>query len=154
RGPRPLRRARRPPGAVRRPRRARRRPHGVRLHTHLYEHVDTDVARDRWGTTPWRVLADHGWAQPRTWLAHVVDVPAAELGEMADAGVAVAHLPAPDLKMGWGAAPLRAMVDAGVTVGIGTTGAASNDGASLLGDLRLSALVHRRGDPAAWPTAR
>jgi cytosine/adenosine deaminase-related metal-dependent hydrolase len=129
---------------------------GVRLHTHLYEHVDTEAAFHRHGKSPWELLVEHGWAQERTWLAHVVDVPHAELDEMAAAGVAVAHLPAPDLKMGWGTAPFRKFLDAGLTVGMGTTGSSSNDGANLLGDLRLAALAHRTGepDPERWPTAR
>ena len=48
----------------------------VRLHTHLYEKVDAEAARERYGRTPWELLVEHGWAQPRTWLAHVVDPPA------------------------------------------------------------------------------
>lgn len=130
---------------------------GVRLHTHLYEEVDVAVARERHGRTPWELLVEHGWAQARTWLAHVVDPPAHEIAEMADAGVAVAHLVAPDLRMGWGLAPLRAFLDAGVTVGFGTTGSASNDGADVLGDLRLAALAHRTTHPTQpdrWPSAR
>jgi cytosine/adenosine deaminase-related metal-dependent hydrolase len=130
---------------------------GVRLHTHLYEEVDVAVAAERYGWTPWELLVQHGWAQPRTWLAHVVDPPAHEIAEMAEAGVAVAHLVAPDLRMGWGLAPLRAFLDAGVTVGFGTTGSASNDGADVLGDLRLAALAHRTthpGEPERWPSAR
>ncbi|MFN8028286.1 MAG: amidohydrolase family protein [Acidimicrobiia bacterium] len=129
----------------------------VRLHTHLYEHVDTDACRERYGKTPWQILQEHGWAQDRTWIAHVVDVPHHEIPEMAAAGVAVAHLIAPDLRMGWGLAPLRQFLDAGCTVGFGTTGSASNDGANVLGDLRLAALAHRSADPdhpTRWPTAR
>jgi 8-oxoguanine deaminase len=130
---------------------------GVRLHTHLYEKVDAVAARERYGRTPWELLAEHGWAQPRTWLAHAVDPPPAEIAEFADAGVAVAHLIAPDLRMGWGCAPVRAYLDAGVTLGFGTTGSASNDGANLLGDLRIAALAHRStepDDPDRWPSAR
>jgi len=128
---------------------------GVRLHTHLYEAVDTAFCAERYGITPWQFLQRHGWASDRTWVAHVVDIPHHEIPELADAGVGVAHLPAPDLRMGWGAAPLREFLDAGVTVGFGTTGSASNDGANLLGDLRLAALAHRHhDDPARWPTAR
>lgn len=128
---------------------------GVRLHTHLYEAVDTAFCVDRYGITPWQFLQRHGWAGDRTWIAHVVDIPHHEIPELAEAGVAVAHLPAPDLRMGWGTAPLRAFLDAGVTVGFGTTGSASNDGANLLGDLRLAALAHRhQEDPSQWPTAR
>ena len=130
--------------------------HGVRLHTHLYEVVDTDACRAHYGRSPWEFLSEHGWAGPDTWLAHVCDVPVAELPEMAASGVSVAHLVAPDLRMGWGLAPVRAMWDAGVTVGFGTTGSASNDGANLLGDLRLAALAHRSTnvDPERWPSAR
>jgi cytosine/adenosine deaminase-related metal-dependent hydrolase len=129
---------------------------GVRLHTHLYEKVDADAARERYGRTPWELLVEHGWAQPRTWLAHVVDPPAGEIPEMAAAGVGVAHLIAPDLRMGWGLAPVRAYLEAGVTLGFGTTGSASNDGANLLGDLRVAALAHRSSspDPEQWPSAR
>jgi len=129
----------------------------VRLHTHLYEHVDTDACRARYDATPWEILQQHGWAQDRTWIAHVVDVPHHEIAEMADAGVAVAHLVAPDLRMGWGLAPLRRFLDVGCTVGFGTTGSASNDGANLLGDLRIAALAHRSSDPddpTRWPTPR
>jgi cytosine/adenosine deaminase-related metal-dependent hydrolase len=64
---------------------------------------------------------------------------------------------APDLRMGWGLAPVREFLDAGVVVGFGTTGSASNDGSNLLGDLRLAALAHRTtdpDDPARWLSAR
>jgi len=130
---------------------------GVRLHTHLYEKVDTAACQERYGMTPWQFLVEHGWAGPQTWIAHVVDPPPEEVAELAAAGVGVAHLVAPDLRMGWGLAPLRDMLDAGVAVGFGTTGSASNDGADLLGDLHLAALAHRStdpDDPTRWPTAR
>lgn len=130
---------------------------GVRLHTHLYEKVDVEVCRERYGCTPWEFLVAHGWAQPRTWLAHVPDPPGSELAEMAAAGVGIAHVVAPDLRMGWGLAPVRDMLDVGVPVGFGTTGSASNDGANLLGDLRLAALAHRSrdpDDPQRWLSAR
>ena len=114
-------------------------------------------SRERYGRSPWELLVDHGWAQPRTWLAHVVDPPETEIAAMAEAGVAVAHLIAPDLRMGWGLAPWRSFADHGVTLGFGTTGSASNDGANLLGDLRLAALAHRTSqpdEPDRWPSAR
>jgi 8-oxoguanine deaminase len=130
---------------------------GVRLHTHLYEHVDDVACRERYGCSPWELLVEHGWAQPRTWLAHVVNPPATEIPEMAAAGVGIAHLIAPDLRMGWGAAPFRDYLAAGISVGFGTTGSASNDGSDMLGDLRLAALAHRSSDPddpSRWLTAR
>lgn len=129
---------------------------GVRLHTHLYEQVDCAFCRERYGCTPWEFLVEHGWAQPNTWLAHVVDIPRREIGEVATAGVSVAHLPAPDLRMGFGLSPVREMLAAGVTVGFGTTGCASNDASNLLGDMRLAALAHRiqYTQPEDWLSAR
>jgi 8-oxoguanine deaminase len=73
------------------------------------------------------------------------------------AGIAIAHIPAADLKLGWGLAPVRSWLDAGIPVGAGTTGSMPNDGGDLLGDLRVAALAHRavqRTDPELWPSAR
>jgi 8-oxoguanine deaminase len=128
---------------------------GMRLHTHLYEQIDTEECIECYGITPWDFLVELGWAQSRTWIAHVVDPPLTELADFAAAGVSVAHLPAPDLRMGWGFAPVREMLDSVVTVGFGTTGSASNDGVNLLGDLRLAALGHRSviEDPGGWLSA-
>ena len=142
-----LRRARRRARAVRRAGRARSRPSAKSDCTPISTRRSTPTSRERYGRTPWELVAEHGWAQPRTWLAHVVDPPPAEIAEMAAAGVSVAHLIAPDLRMGWGCAPVRAYLDAGVTLGFGTTGSASNDGANLLGDLRIAALAHRGTEP-------
>ncbi|MDH3755691.1 MAG: amidohydrolase family protein, partial [Acidimicrobiia bacterium] len=71
-------------------------------------------------------------------------------------GVGIVHLIAPDLRMGWGLAPLRKYLDAGCKVGFGTTGSASNDGCNELGDLRVAALAHRdmHQPPQTWPSAR
>ena len=128
----------------------------VGLHTHLYEVVDTEFSRERFETTPWRILEANGWATPRAWLAHMNDPPSSEIAEFAEANVGIAHLIGPDMKMGWGLAPLRAYLDAGCRVGFGTTGSASNDGGNQLGDLRLAGLAHRRADidPTRWPSAR
>jgi 8-oxoguanine deaminase len=129
---------------------------GVRLHTHLYERIDGEACRERYGITPWQFLVKHGWASDRVWLAHVNDPPPEEIPEFAQAGVGLVHMIAPDLRLGWGLAPLRAYLEAEVTVGFGTTGSASNDGSNMLGDLRVAALAHRMAspDPDQWPTAR
>ncbi|MFG1972679.1 amidohydrolase family protein [Nonomuraea fuscirosea] len=129
---------------------------GVRLHTHLHHHEDTRFAQARFGTSPWRILAEHGFANDRLWVAHAVTPPPEEIAEYAAAGVGVAHIPAADLKLGWGLAPVRRYLDAGVTLGFGTTGSMTNDGANLLGDLRVAALAHRahRTEPEQWPTVR
>jgi 8-oxoguanine deaminase len=129
---------------------------GVGLHTHLYQQFDTRFCLDTHGMTPWQFLGEVGWQRPGVWLAHMVDAPSDEIPEYATAKVGVVHVPAPDLRLGWGLAPIRAYLAAGCTVGFGTTGSASNDGCNQLGDIRLAALAHRTvgGDPAQWPSVR
>ncbi len=129
---------------------------GVGLHTHLYEEVDTWFCRERYGKTPWEFIVEHGWGSGREWLAHMVDAPITEIPQYADAGVGIVHLTAPDLRMGFGLAPVREWLEGGCKVGFGTTGSASNDGCNQLGDLRLAALAHRLrpGGPERWLTAR
>ncbi|MEO3796710.1 amidohydrolase family protein [Nonomuraea sp. B10E15] len=129
---------------------------GVRLHTHLHHHEDTRFAQARFGSSPWRILAEHGFANDRLWVAHAVTPPPEEIAEYAAAGIGVAHIPAADLKLGWGLAPVRRYLDEGVTLGFGTTGSMTNDGSNLLGDLRVAALAHRapRTGPEEWPTVR
>jgi 8-oxoguanine deaminase len=129
---------------------------GVGLHTHLYEVIDTGFCVDTYGVTPWEFLLQNGWDNDRVWLAHMVDPPHEQISEFAEVGVGVVHLVAPDLRMGWGLAPLRKYLDAGCKVGFGTTGSASNDGCNELGDLRVASLVHRdmHEPPHTWPSAR
>ena len=129
---------------------------GVGLHTHLYEQIDTEFCQQRYGKTPWQVIGEAGWHRDGTWLAHMVDAPHAEVADYAAAGVGLVHLIAPDLRMGFGLASVREWLEAGCTVGFGTTGSASNDGCNQLGDLRVAALAHRLGsaDPDRWLSVR
>jgi 8-oxoguanine deaminase len=128
----------------------------VRLHTHLYHREDALFARKRYGKSPWQLLKEHRFATDGLWVAHAVTAPEEVIAEFAEAGIAVAHITAADLKLGWGLAPLREYLDAGIPVGFGTTGSATNDGANMLGDLRVASLSHRAAiaDPERWPTAR
>ncbi|MXV90918.1 MAG: amidohydrolase family protein [Acidimicrobiia bacterium] len=129
---------------------------GVGLHTHLYEGVDTQFCRRRYGKSPWQVLGQAGWHDDKVWLAHMVDCPRGEIPDYASTGVGIVHLVAPDLRMGFRPAPVRWWLDGGCTVGFGTTGSASNDGGNQMGDMRLAALAHRQHspDPERWLSAR
>lgn len=129
---------------------------GVGLHTHLYQEVDTQFCINVHGMTPWQMLGECGWQKPGVWLAHVVDAPADEIREFAAAGVGIIHVVAPDLRMGWGLAPVRDYLEGGCTIGFGTTGSASNDGCNQLADLRLAALAHRMtgSGPEQWLSVR
>lgn len=129
----------------------------VRLHTHLYERIDVEVCDAKYGTTPWRMIERLGWATDRAWFAHMNRPAPAEISEIAAAGSGAVHLIAPDLRLGWGLAPVREYLDEGAVLGFGTTGSASNDGSNELGDLRLAALAHRttgEADAGRWPSAR
>ena len=132
---------------------ARRR--GVRLHTHLAETVDEEeFCRERFGVRPVEYLDDLGWLGPDVWLAHCVHLSSDEIGRLAATGTGVAHCPSSNARLGAGIAPAADLVSAGVAVGLGVDGAASNESGELAVELRQALLVARlRGGPAAM-TAR
>ena len=128
---------------------------GLKLHTHLAETADEDeFCRERYGCTPVEYLADVGWLADDVWCAHCVHVRPDELTRFAQHGVGVAHCPASNLRLGAGVAPVREMLDAGVQVGLGVDGSASNERGDLLYEVKQALLVARgRGGPRAM-TAR
>lgn len=127
------------------------RDKGVMLHTHLAEDAD-DVAfsLERFGCRPGQYAEDLGWTGPDVWHAHCVQLDAAEIGLFARSRTGVAHCPSSNCRLGSGIAPLRAMLDAGVPVGLGVDGSASNDSGNLLGEARQAMLLQRvlHGAPA------
>ncbi|MDP9045140.1 MAG: 8-oxoguanine deaminase, partial [Pseudomonadota bacterium] len=120
------------------------RAHGVRLHTHLAE-SDNDVAytREKFGCTPAEYIDNLGWVGPDVWCAHCVKLDPAGVALFARTGTGVAHCPCSNLRLGSGIAPIRAMRDAGVAVGLGVDGSASNDAGHLLAEARLAMLLQR-----------
>jgi cytosine/adenosine deaminase-related metal-dependent hydrolase len=128
---------------------------GVRMHTHLAEVLDEeDYCLATYGRTPTDYLADLGWLGPDVWLAHCVHLSDAAIGRFAETGTAVAHCPSSNARLGAGIARVRALLDAGVPVGLGVDGAASNEHGGLSGEIRQSTYAARmRGGPAAL-TAR
>lgn len=117
---------------------------GVRLHTHLAEN-DDDVAysRERFGMTPAAYAESVGWTGADVWHAHCVKLDAGGIATFARTGTAVAHCPCSNQRLGSGIAPVRRMRDAGVPVGLGVDGSASNDGAHLLAEARSALLLQR-----------
>jgi cytosine/adenosine deaminase-related metal-dependent hydrolase len=126
------------------------RRQGVRLHTHLAETTDEDdFCRERFGRSPTEYLADLGWLGPDVWLAHAVHLDDAAVTLVADSGTAVAHCPSSNARLGAGIARIRDLRAAGVPVGLGVDGAASNEASSLLEEVRHALLFARaRGGPA------
>jgi len=116
----------------------------VMLHTHLAEDAD-DVAFSlaRFGCRPGDYAEALGWIGPDVWHAHCVQLDAREIALFARTRTGVAHCPCSNCRLGSGIAPLRAMVAAGVPVGLGVDGSASNDSGHLLGEARQAMLLQR-----------
>ena len=131
------------------------RAYGVSLHTHLAEN-DNDVAysREKFGMTPAAYAESLGWTGADVWHAHCVKLDEAGIDLFARTGTGVAHCPCSNMRLASGIAPIPAMRRAGVPVGLGVDGSASNDAAHLLGEARQAMLLARVGSqPHAEPVA-
>ena len=128
---------------------------GLQLHTHLAETVEEEAyCRELHGCTPVEYLDSLGWLDGDVWCAHCVHLRPHEIARCAGAGVGVAHCPSSNLRLGAGVAPLRELLDAGVRVGLGVDGSASNERGDLSFEVKQALLAARgRGGPAAL-TAR
>lgn len=120
------------------------RDKGVMLHTHLAEN-DEDIAYslEKFGCRPGQYAESLGWVGPDVWHAHCVKLDPTEIALFAATGTGVAHCPCSNCRLGSGIAPLRAMRDAGVPVGIGVDGSASNDAGNLVAEARQAMLLQR-----------
>ena len=120
------------------------RDKGVRLHTHLAEN-DEDIAYslEHFGCRPGQYAEDLGWTGDDVWHAHCVKLDAGEIDLFARSLTGVAHCPCSNCRLGSGIAPVRAMRDAGVPLGLGVDGSASNDQANLMGEARQAMLLQR-----------
>jgi 8-oxoguanine deaminase len=127
------------------------RAYGVRLHTHLAETADEETfCLEKFGARPAEYAESLGWTGPDVWHAHCVHLNATEIALFARTGSGVAHCPSSNMRLASGIAPVRAMRDAGVKVGLGVDGSASNDSGHLLAEARQAMLLQRiGGDPAA-----
>ncbi|MFM2367110.1 MAG: hypothetical protein RIR95_1718 [Pseudomonadota bacterium] len=131
------------------------RDKGVMLHTHLAEN-DEDIAYSlaKFGCRPGQYAEDLGWTGPDVWHAHCVKLDAGEINLFARSGTGVAHCPCSNCRLGSGIAPVRAMRDAGVKVGLGVDGSASNDAGNLILEARQSLLLQRVSRGADAMSAR
>ena len=114
---------------------------GLRRRTQANEQVDVAIALERYGRRPLDLLDEWGWLAPDVTIAHCCDVTRDEIELLAARGVTATHAPGCDLPQGWGVAPVGALLDAGVVVGLGTSGGGSNDAGHLLADARLAMQV-------------
>ncbi|MBP9950625.1 MAG: 8-oxoguanine deaminase [Cypionkella sp.] len=131
------------------------RDKGVMLHTHLAEN-DEDIAYSlaKFGCRPGQYAEDLGWTGADVWHAHCVKLDAGEIDLFARSQTGVAHCPCSNCRLGSGIAPLRAMRDAGVKVGLGVDGSASNDAGNLILEARQAMLLQRVARGADAMSAR
>jgi cytosine/adenosine deaminase-related metal-dependent hydrolase len=120
------------------------RDKGVMLHTHLAEN-EQDIAYSlaTFGCRPGQYAQDLGWVGPDVWHAHCVKLDASEIALFAQTRTGVAHCPCSNCRLGSGIAPVRAMRDAGVPLGLGVDGSASNDAGNLVAEARMALLLQR-----------
>ena len=116
----------------------------VRLHTHASETVEEDAyCAEHFGMTPTEYLESLGWLGDDVWMAHAVHLDDPAIRRYAETGTGVAHCPSSNGRLAAGIAPVRAMLDAGVPVGLGVDGAASNESGQLGIEIRESVLMNR-----------
>ncbi len=128
---------------------------GVRLHTHGAETVEEEAfCRERFGMGPTDYLEGLGWLGEDVWMAHCVHLDERDIRTFARTGTGVAHCPSSNARLAAGIAPVPAMIAAGVKVGLGVDGAASNESGRLGDEIRQAVLVGRLGAGADRMTGR
>jgi 8-oxoguanine deaminase len=120
------------------------RRYGVHLHTHLAETQDEEAfCLEKFGHRPVAYMQAVDWVGPDVWFAHSVHVKQPEIELYARTGCGVAHCPSSNMRLASGIAPLREYMQAGVKVGLGVDGSASNDSSHLLAEVRQAMLLAR-----------
>jgi cytosine/adenosine deaminase-related metal-dependent hydrolase len=123
----------------------------VMLHTHVAETRDEEAFCLReFGVRPVEYMNELGWTGPDVWWAHAIFVNDDEIQMLAETRTGVAHCPSSNMRLGSGICRVRDMLDAGVKVGIGVDGSASNDSSHVLSEARIALLLQRvKGGAAA-----
>jgi cytosine/adenosine deaminase-related metal-dependent hydrolase len=122
------------------------RSYKVALHTHLAETLDEEeFCLQKFGHKPVAYMEQVEWLGNEVWFAHSVHVNDSEMGVYAHTGCGVAHCPSSNMRLASGIAPVQKMRAAGVKVGLGVDGSASNDGSHLLAEARQAMLLARLG---------
>ena len=114
---------------------------GLRRRTQANEAIDIERAAVRYGRRPLELLEEWGWLSPDVTVAHLCEITASERDRLSATGVTATHAPGFDVPMGLGVCEVGAFIDAGITVGLGTSGGGYNDAGNLLADARLALQV-------------
>lgn len=127
---------------------------GSEIHIHLSETIgEVEECKAKYGKSPIALMDELGVLDCGVLAAHCVHVSEADISIMKDKNVRVAHNPGSNMKLASGVAPVSEMLKAGLCVGLGTDGAASNNNLDMLEEIRLAALLHKvsNNDPLAIP---
>ncbi len=131
------------------------RAYNVGMHTHLAENIeDIDYSLATFGMRPGDYIESVGWTGADVWHAHCVQLEADEISLFAKTQTGIAHCPCSNMRLASGIAPIRQMLDAGVRLGLGVDGSASNDSAHMLNEARQAMLLQRVMGGADALTAR
>ena len=131
------------------------RSYGVGLHTHLAENIeDIEYSLANFGMRPGDFIEAVEWTGPDVWHAHCVQLDATEIELFARTKTGVAHCPCSNMRLASGIAPVREMLDAGVNIGLGVDGSASNDSGHMLNEARQAMLLQRVMKGGGAMTAR
>ncbi|HAG60942.1 MAG TPA: 8-oxoguanine deaminase, partial [Arthrobacter bacterium] len=129
--------------------------HDVRLHTHLAETIDEeDFCQSMFGLRPVDYLESVGWLGNRTWLGHGIHFNDDEIARLGAAGTAVAHCPTSNMRLASGTARVLELEAAGVPVGLGVDGSASNDASNMILEARQALYLQRLRYGADVPVER
>jgi cytosine/adenosine deaminase-related metal-dependent hydrolase len=128
---------------------------GVRLHTHGSETVEEDAfCAEKFGKSPTQYLDDLGWLGDDVWMAHCVHLDDDAIARFAATGTGVAHCPSSNARLAAGIAPVPQLLAAGVPVGLGVDGSASNESGQLGSEIRQAVLLNRLRAGADGMTGR
>jgi cytosine/adenosine deaminase-related metal-dependent hydrolase len=120
------------------------REYGIHLHTHLAETEDEEqFCQQKFGYRPVGYMQSVDWVGEDVWFAHAVYVNGEEVKTFARHGCGVAHCPSSNMRLASGIAPVKEYLAAGVKVGLGLDGSASNDGSHMLAEVRQAMLLSR-----------
>ncbi len=118
--------------------------YNVRLHTHLAETQDeNEYCERKFQCRPLDYLEDAGWVSDRVWLAHGIHFSDSEIERLGDAGMSITHCPGSNMLLASGICRAAELEDAGVNVGIGVDGSASNDASNMIQEVRMALQIQR-----------
>ncbi|MCC5884922.1 MAG: amidohydrolase [Gammaproteobacteria bacterium] len=133
------------------------RTHGLSVHTHLSEgEQELRFVDDHYGQSPTAWLASLGVLGSHVTAAHCSMLTAADIRQLADLGVRIAHCPVSNAKLCSGTMPMKAVLEAGITVGLATDGPASHNTLDMFQEMKFCAITHKNAnlDPELLPVGR